>query len=79
MTARRPCAPAPGPLEDDAVQFDSLFHARAQRHGFRTYFDFEGVPLVEPYWESDTIPYICSKTMPPHSWRLMQPRPVLTS
>ncbi|MDB5759330.1 MAG: hypothetical protein JWM30_2619 [Burkholderia sp.] len=37
MTARRSCTPAPGPLEDDAVQFDSLFHSLAQRHSFRTY------------------------------------------
>jgi hypothetical protein len=37
MTARRPCPPAPGPLEDYAVQFDPLFHALAQRHSFRTY------------------------------------------
>ncbi len=37
MTTRRPCPPAPGPLEDYAVQFDPLFHALAQRHNFRTY------------------------------------------
>lgn len=37
MTMRRPCPPAPGPLEDYAVQFDSLFHSLAQRHSFRTY------------------------------------------
>ncbi|WP_200960993.1 IS701 family transposase [Noviherbaspirillum sp. Root189] len=37
MTARRPCPPALGPLEDYAVQFDSLFHSLAQRRCFRTY------------------------------------------
>lgn len=37
MTTRRPCPPAPGPLEDYAVHFDPLFHALAQRHSFRTY------------------------------------------
>ncbi len=37
MTARRPCPPAPGPLEDFAVHFDPLFHSLAQRHSFRTY------------------------------------------
>ena len=37
MTTRRPCAPAPGPLEDYAVHFDFLFHSLAQRHHFRTY------------------------------------------
>jgi len=37
MTARRPCPPAPGPLENFAVQFDALFHSLAQRHAFRTY------------------------------------------
>lgn len=36
MTARRPCPPAPGPLEDYAVHFDPLFHALAQRHHFHT-------------------------------------------
>lgn len=37
MTARRPCPPAPGPLEDYAIHFDPLFHSLAQRHHFRTY------------------------------------------
>lgn len=37
MTARRPCPPAPGPLEDYAKLFDPLFHSLAQRHSFRTY------------------------------------------
>ena len=37
MSARLFCPPAPGPLETFAVQFDSLFQTRAQRHGFRTY------------------------------------------
>jgi hypothetical protein len=37
MTARRPCPPAPGPLEDFSVQFDSLFFSFSQRDHFRTY------------------------------------------
>jgi SRSO17 transposase len=37
MTARRPCPPAPGPLEAFAAAFDDLFHSVAQRRGFRDY------------------------------------------
>jgi hypothetical protein len=37
VTARRPCPPAPGPLEDYATQFDGLFGSLAQRRGFREY------------------------------------------
>ena len=37
MTARRPCPPAPGPLEDYAQRFDALFSSLAQRRGFRDY------------------------------------------
>jgi hypothetical protein len=37
MTSRRPCPPAPGPLEDYAQRFDSLFSSLAQRRGFRDY------------------------------------------
>jgi SRSO17 transposase len=37
MTARRPCPPAPGPLEDYAAQFDPLLASVAQRRGFRDY------------------------------------------
>jgi DDE superfamily endonuclease len=37
MTARRPCPPAPGPLEDYANQFDPLLTSVAQRRGFRDY------------------------------------------
>src|SRR4051794_24353791 len=37
MTARRPCPPAPGPLEDYAAGFDDLFGTLAQRRGFREY------------------------------------------
>ncbi|WP_172388026.1 IS701 family transposase [Streptomyces sp. MNP-20] len=37
MTARRPCPPAPGPLEDYASCFDDLFASLAQRRGFREY------------------------------------------
>jgi SRSO17 transposase len=37
MTKRLPCPPAPGPLEDYAAQFDSLFRSLAQRRGLRGY------------------------------------------
>jgi hypothetical protein len=37
MTTRRPCPPAPGPLEDYATQFDPLFRSLAQRRGLRAY------------------------------------------
>jgi hypothetical protein len=37
MTTRRPCPPAPGPLEDYASQFDPLFSSLAQRRGLRDY------------------------------------------
>jgi hypothetical protein len=37
MTTRRPCPPAPGPLEPYAQRFDSLFSSLAQRRGFRGY------------------------------------------
>jgi DDE superfamily endonuclease len=37
MTARRPCPPAPGPLEDYATRFDPLLASVAQRRGFRDY------------------------------------------
>jgi SRSO17 transposase len=37
MTTRRPCPPAPGPLEAYAQQFDMLFSSLAQRRGFRDY------------------------------------------
>ena len=33
MTSRRPCPPAPGPLEGYAAQFDDLFGSLAQRRG----------------------------------------------
>ena len=37
MTSRRPCPPAPGPLEEHAARFDDLFFSLAQRRGFREY------------------------------------------
>ena len=37
MTTRRPCPPAPGPLEDYAQQFDSLWSSLAQRRSLRDY------------------------------------------
>jgi len=37
MTSRRPCPPAPGPLEDYAAQFDPLLASVAQRRGLRDY------------------------------------------
>src|SRR4051812_25100107 len=39
MTKRSPVSPAPGPLEDYVTRFDDLFHARAQRDGFRRYLE----------------------------------------
>lgn len=51
MTARRPCPPAPGPLEDYAVQFDSLFHSLAQRHNFRIYL----AGLLAPHHRNKTL------------------------
>jgi hypothetical protein len=35
MTDRRPCRPAPGPLEGYAARFDDVFGSLAQRRGFR--------------------------------------------
>src|SRR5262245_25078559 len=37
VTKRRPCPPAPGPLERYAAHFDALFTSLAQRRGFRQY------------------------------------------
>jgi DDE superfamily endonuclease len=37
MSTRLPAPPAPGPLEDYAVQFDDLFASLAQRRSFRDY------------------------------------------
>jgi DDE superfamily endonuclease len=37
MTSRRPCPPAPGPLEHYAQQFDPLLASVAQRRGLRDY------------------------------------------
>jgi hypothetical protein len=37
MTSRRPCPPAPGPLEDYAQRFDPLLASLAQRRGLRGY------------------------------------------
>ena len=37
MSTRRPCPPAPGPLEAYAQRFDMLFSSLAQRRGFRDY------------------------------------------
>jgi DDE superfamily endonuclease len=37
MTKRRPCPPAPGPLEAYAAQFDPLFTRLAQRRALRAY------------------------------------------
>jgi hypothetical protein len=37
VTKRLACPPAPGPLEDYAAQFDTLFGSLAQRRGFRAY------------------------------------------
>jgi SRSO17 transposase len=39
MTQRRPVPPAPGPLEDYAIQFDALFSQANQRHALRQYLE----------------------------------------
>jgi SRSO17 transposase len=44
MTARRPCPPAPGPLEDYAQRFDALFSSLAQRRSFRDYLQGRLLP-----------------------------------
>ncbi|MFI1708282.1 IS701 family transposase [Streptomyces griseoruber] len=51
MTARRPCPPAPGPLEDYAAQFDDPFFSLAQRRGFRRYL----TGLLSPRERNKTI------------------------
>src|SRR3954447_25917489 len=51
MTARRPCPPAPGPLEDYAARFDDLFFSLAQRRGFREYL----TGLLAPRERNKTI------------------------
>jgi hypothetical protein len=38
MTVRKVCPPAPGPLEDDAVEFDAVFASLGQRCSFRHYW-----------------------------------------
>ncbi|MBB5110126.1 transposase [Streptomyces spectabilis] len=35
MISRRPCPPAPGPLEEYAARFDEVFATLTQRRGFR--------------------------------------------
>jgi hypothetical protein len=39
MTRRLPVTLSPGPLEDYALRFDDLLHARAQREGFGRYLE----------------------------------------
>src|SRR6266540_5737141 len=51
MTARKPCPPAPGPLEDCARQFDECFESLAQRHAFRDYL----VGLLLPHDRNKTL------------------------
>ncbi|WRZ00334.1 transposase [Streptomyces sp. NBC_00481] len=51
MTARRPCPPAPGPLEDYAARFDDLVFSLAQRRGFREYL----TGLLAPRERNKTI------------------------
>ena len=53
MTARRPCPPAPDPLEDYATRFDDLFFSLAQRRGFRE--DLTG--LLAPREQPATAPH----------------------
>jgi hypothetical protein len=51
MTARQPCVPAPGPLEDYAAGFDDLFATLAQRRGFREYL----IGLLAPRDRNKTL------------------------
>ncbi|WP_409000707.1 IS701 family transposase, partial [Streptomyces scabiei] len=51
MTARRPCPPAPGPLEEYTARFDDLFFGLAQRLGFREYL----TGLLAPRERNKTI------------------------
>jgi DDE superfamily endonuclease len=51
MTARRPCPPAPGPLEAYAARFDPLLASVAQRRGFRDYLR----GLLEPRDRNKTL------------------------
>jgi hypothetical protein len=51
MTARKPCPPAPGPLEDYARQFDDCFGSLAQRRAFRDYL----VGLLLPHDRHKTL------------------------
>ena len=39
MTKRLEVTPAPGPLEDFALEFDGLFSRRNQREAFRRYLE----------------------------------------
>ncbi|MEU6667867.1 transposase [Streptomyces sp. NPDC046727] len=51
MAVRRPCPPAPGPLEEYAARFDDLFFSLAQRRGFREYL----TGLLAPRERNKTI------------------------
>ena len=46
MTTRRPCPPAPGPLEDYARHFDPLLGSLAQRRGLRDYLQGLLLPVI---------------------------------
>ncbi|MBI3303378.1 MAG: hypothetical protein HYZ72_15040 [Deltaproteobacteria bacterium] len=46
MTPRKPCSPAPGPLEDYAQQFDELFGQRAQPNDL--ILDVKGETVFRP-------------------------------
>lgn len=67
MTARCPCPPALGPLEDYAKLFGPLFHSLAQRCSFRNYL----VGLLAPRDRPKTLtalagtePFIQAQTAP---------------
>ncbi len=51
MTARKPCPPAPGPLEAYARRFDEDFESLAQRRAFRDYL----VGLLVPHDRNKTL------------------------
>jgi hypothetical protein len=50
MTSRRPCPPAPGPLEAYAANFDQLLRRLLRRHGFRDHL----IGLLTPHERTST-------------------------
>src|SRR6266536_2474304 len=57
MTTRRPCPPAPGPLEAYAARFDPLLSSLAQRRGLRDYLQGQRLQwfLSESTWDHQAV------------------------